>query len=58
MSGGVSILDLDFAGKVRSVNAWNPVVGAGLEIGKHINAMIDVGFGERKSLMLSATFRF
>lgn len=58
MSGSVSILDLDFEGKVKSLNAWNPVVGAGLEIGKHVSAMIDVGFGERKSLMLSATIRF
>jgi hypothetical protein len=58
MSGSVSILDLDFAGKVKSLNAWNPIVGAGLEIGKHVSMMVDVGFGERKSLMLSATVRF
>ncbi len=58
MSGNVSIFDLDFQGKARSLNSWNPIVGAGLEIGKHINVMIDVGFGERESLMLSATFRF
>jgi hypothetical protein len=58
MSGSVSIFDLDFQGKVKSNNAWNPIVGTGLEIGKHVSMMIDVGFGERKSLMLSATVRF
>ena len=40
------------------VNQWNPIIGTGLEVGKHINIMLDVGFGDRKSLMLSATFRF
>ena len=58
MSGSVSILDLDFKGKVKSVDPWNTVVGLGLEIGKHMNVMIDFGFGDRKSLMLSATYRF
>jgi hypothetical protein len=58
MSGNLSILDLDFQGKVKAVNPWNTIVGSRLEIGKHIDLMIDVGFGERKSLMLSATFRF
>jgi hypothetical protein len=58
MPGSVSILDLDFQGTVKSANQWNPIVGAGLEIGKHVNLMLDVGFGERKSVMLAATFRF
>jgi hypothetical protein len=58
MPGSVSILDLDFQGTVKSANQWNPVVGAGLEIGKHVNLMFDVGFGQRKSVMLAATFRF
>jgi hypothetical protein len=58
MSGSVSILDLDFQGTLESVNQWNPIVGAGLEVGKHIDIMFDVGFGDRQSLMLSATFRF
>lgn len=58
MSGSVSIFDLDFQGKVKSVNQWNTIIGTGLEIGKHMNVMIDVGVGERRSLMLSATFRF
>lgn len=58
MSGSVSILDLDFQGKVNAVNPWNTIVGGSLELGEHISATLDVGFGERKSLMLSATFRF
>ncbi|WP_295456381.1 hypothetical protein, partial [uncultured Thiodictyon sp.] len=58
MSGNLSIFDLDFQGKIKSLNSWNPIVGTGLEIGKHMSVMIDVGFGERESLMLSATFRF
>ena len=58
MSGSVSIFDLDFQGKTRSVDAWNTIVGAGLEIGKHVNLMIDIGIGERRSLMVSATIRF
>jgi hypothetical protein len=58
MSGRVSIFDLDFAGKVKSVDQWNTILGTGLEIGEHIGLMIDVGVGERKSIMLSATVRF
>ncbi len=58
MSGNLSILDLDFQGKVRAVNPWNTIVGSRLEIGKHIDLMFDVGLGERKSLMLSGAFRF
>jgi hypothetical protein len=58
MPGSVSILNLDFQGTVVSDNQWNPIVGAGLEIGKHVNLMFDVGFGERKSVMLAATLRF
>ncbi len=58
MAGSVSILNLDFQGTVVSDNQWNPIVGAGLEIGKHVNLMFDIGFGERKSVMLAATFRF
>lgn len=58
MSGNLSILDLDFKGKVKSVNPVNTIVGSRLEIGKYIDVMFDVGIGERKSLMLSATFRF
>jgi hypothetical protein len=58
MSGSVSILDLDFEGKVQAVDQWNTIVGGGLEIGEHISMMMDIGFGERRSLMLSATVRF
>ena len=58
MSGSVPMFDLDFQGRVKSINPWNPIIGTSLEIGKHINVMIDVGVGERQSLMLSATFRF
>jgi hypothetical protein len=58
MSGDLSILDLDFQGTVKAVNPWSTIVGSRLEIGKHLDVMIDVGFGERKSLMVSAAFRF
>ena len=58
MPGSLSILDLDFQGKVKAVNPWSTVVGSRLEIGKHIDLMFDVGFGERKSVMLSMAFRF
>lgn len=58
MTGNLSILDLDFKGKVKSVNPVNTIVGSRLEIGKHIDVMFDVGIGERRSVMLSGTFRF
>ena len=58
MKGSVSILDLNFQGKVLAVDEWNTIVGSGLEIGKHIGLMMDVGIGERRSLMVSATIRF
>lgn len=58
MAGSVSILDLNFEGDVKSFNPWNTIIGGGLELGKHVSLMCDVGVGERRSLMLSATFRF
>lgn len=58
MSGDLSILDLSFRGKVRAFNPVNTIVGSRLEIGKHLDVMVDVGLGERKSLMLSAGWRF
>lgn len=58
MSGSVSILDLDFQGKIKSAGRWNPTVGFNLEIGKHGGLVFDVGFGERKSVLLSVAVRF
>jgi hypothetical protein len=58
MEGRLSLLELDFAGTVRSFNPWNTIVGGRIEIGRHIDLMVDVGIGQRRSLMLSATFRF
>jgi hypothetical protein len=57
MSGSVSVFDLDFQGKIKALDPWNTIFGAGMELGRHINLMVDVGVGERRSLMLSATFR-
>jgi len=58
MTGSLGILDLDFRAKVGAVNPWNANVGGRVEFGKNFDVMIDVGIGHRKSLMLSATYRF
>ena len=58
MTGSLGILDLDFRAKVGAVNPWNANVGGRVEFGKNFDVMIDVGVGHRKSLMLSATYRF
>jgi hypothetical protein len=58
MTGRLGILDLGFRGDVHAVNPWNAIVGGRVEIGKYFDLGIDVGCGERKSLMLSAGFRF
>jgi hypothetical protein len=58
MSGDLSILDLGFEGSVEAANPWNIIVGGSLEIGEHMAFTIDVGIGERRSLLLSVTFRF
>jgi hypothetical protein len=49
---------LNFRADVDAVKAWNTLVGGRLELGKHAVVTVEVGLGDRKSLMLEATFRF
>lgn len=58
MTGRLGILPLDFRANVQAVNPWNTLVGGRLEIGKHMVLEVEVGLGDRKSVMLEATFRF
>jgi hypothetical protein len=58
MTGRLGILDLDFRAEVDEVNPWNTMIGGRLEIGKNFDVMVEVGCGDRESLMLGATFRF
>jgi hypothetical protein len=58
ISGDLSILHLAFQGRVEAASPWSTIIGGSLEIGKHSVLTIDVGIGERRSLLLSAAFRF
>jgi hypothetical protein len=58
MPGSLSILDLHFRANVEAVNPWNTIVGGRVEIGKNAAATIEVGLGDRRSLMLEIAFRY
>lgn len=58
MAGSLGILDLRFLANVEAVNPWNTIVGGRVEIGKNAAATIEVGLGDRKSLMLEIAIRF
>jgi hypothetical protein len=58
MTGRLGIVDLNFRANVEAVNPWNTIVGGRLEIGRNAELAVEVGFGERESLMLEASFRF
>lgn len=58
MDGQLGILDLNFRSNVHAVNPWNAIVGGRLEMGEHAAATVEVGIGDRKSLMLEIGFRF
>jgi hypothetical protein len=49
---------LNFRADVEAVKAWNTLVGGRLELGKHAVLTVEVGIGDRKSLMLEAALRF
>ncbi len=40
------------------VNPWNALVGARIEIGRHLDVMMEAGLGTRSSIMGGLTFRF
>jgi hypothetical protein len=58
MTGRLALTELNFRARVGAVNPWNTIVGGRLEIGKNTVVTIEGGFGDRKSLMLEAAFRF
>jgi len=58
MTGDLGILGLNFRTQVEAVNPWNTIVGGRLEMGEHASATVEVGLGDRKSLMLEIEFRF
>jgi hypothetical protein len=58
MPGRLGLLDLNLRANVEAVNPWNTIVGGRLEIGKNVAATIEVGLGDRRSLMLEIAFRF
>jgi hypothetical protein len=49
---------LNFRARAEAVNPWNTLVGGRLEIGKNAVVTVEVGLGDRKSLMLEAALRF
>ncbi len=57
MTGRLGILDLNFRANVEAVNPWNTIVGGRVEIGKNIILTVEVGIGDRESVMLEATVR-
>jgi hypothetical protein len=49
---------LDFRVNVEPVNPWSTLVGGRLELGKNAELTVEVGLGDRRSVMLEAAFRF
>lgn len=58
MAGRLGILDLNFRANVEAVSPWNTIVGGRLEIGNNVAATIEVGLGDRRSVMLEVAIRF
>lgn len=58
MTGRLGILHPNFRANVEAVNPWNTLVGGRLEIGENTVVTVETGLGDRKSVMLEATFRF
>jgi hypothetical protein len=49
---------VNFRANVEAVNPWNTIVGGRLELGKNAVVTVEVGLGDRTSLMLEAAIRF
>jgi hypothetical protein len=58
MTGRLGVVDLRFRANVQAVDPWSSLVGGRLELGEHMVLTAEVGFGDRKSVMLELTYRF
>jgi hypothetical protein len=58
LPGHIALLGLDFEVEQEARATWNPIVGGRLEVGKNFDLMVEVGLGQRQSLMLALTARF
>jgi hypothetical protein len=59
----------DFEGRVKSLNIsfkveqepkhpWNALIGGRLEVGQHFDFIVEGGFGGRKSILGTISYRF
>ena len=58
LPGRIELINLAVKIEQEACNAWNPIFGSRLEIGKNFDLMVEVGVGDRQSLLLGAAFRF
>jgi hypothetical protein len=58
IEGVVASRELGFVVEQKPVEPWNALVGMRLEVGKHVDLMIEGGFGKRKSIVGGVGYRF
>ena len=58
LAGQVPEQNFEFVIKQDSAQPWNFITGGRIEIGKHLEAMVEVGIGHRDSVLLGGTLRF
>ncbi len=58
MTGRLGIRDLAFRAEAEAVNPWNTIVGGRVEMGENMVLTVEVGIGDRDSIMLELTYRF
>ncbi len=58
VAGSVAGRSIQFIINQRAAAPWNTLVGGQFEFGKHLNVLLEGGFGDRSSMLAAATFRF
>lgn len=58
MTGRLSVLDVDFRANVSAVNPWSTIIGGRVELGENTVFTVEVGLGDRRSLMFECALRF
>jgi hypothetical protein len=58
VAGSVADTDLQFVVLQSPAKPWNTLVGGMVEFGRHGYVLVEGGFGARKSILVSAVYRF
>jgi len=58
VAGSVAGRSLEFEINQRAANPWNALVGGRIELGRHLDVLVEGGIGPRSSILTAAAFRF